>query len=134
MKVTRHARHIAFFRMLPSLSIAVRGELLSFHRLEQQWRWYCGLRRGDLVTTLDELRQAGALVSEASGDGLRFSLTDHGRQMMRDWERPLAGFDWSHPVESAKEVLNTRRVLSRARDRTWAIPKPAKPDRRRISD
>ncbi|HET7798745.1 hypothetical protein [Nevskia sp.] len=134
MKVTRHARHIAFFRMLPALSIAVRGELLSFHRLEQQWRWYCGLRRGDLVATLDELREAGALVSEASGDGLRFSLTERGRSLMQEWQRPLAGFDWSRPIGSLQEWLNTRRVLTKARDRTWLLPQAAKPDRRRVSD
>lgn len=120
--------------MLPALSIAVRGELLSFHRLEQQWRWYCGLRRGDLVATLDELRESGALVSEASGDGLRFSLTERGHAELRAWQRPLPGFDWARPVESLQVWLNTRRVLARARDRTWALPEAAKPDRRRTSD
>jgi|GEM_PF-7099847 len=118
MIVTQHARFIAFFRLLRENDIVGIQDALPFHVLEQEWHHRCGLRRTDLICSIDELILCGSLRQFIGEDGTTLELTDRGVLHMREWLEALPHFRWSKPIESVSQYFNTHRVLARAQQRT----------------
>lgn len=118
MIVTREARCIALFRLLHQNGVRGIHNALSFYRLEQSWHSECGLRRADLLRTIEELVLSGSLLRHFGESGMMLELTDRGVIQMQHWLEPFPGFRWTEPLHSLALQLQTRRVLARAHERT----------------
>ena len=134
MKVTQHARFTALFRLLWQNGVVGIQDRVPFHRLEQEWRRFCGLRRADLTNAVEELTGLGAFRRHDSDEGPVIELTDRGVFRMQYWLQRFAGFTWHAPIGSLGEQVNTHHVLWRARQRTegWRAAANPAPGERRI--
>lgn len=127
MKVTQHVRFTALFRLLGQNGVIGIQDRVPFHRLEQEWRRFCGLRRADLTIAVEELTGLGAFRRIDTAEGPAIELTDRGVFRMHYWLQRFAGFSWHAPLNSLGEQVNTRRVLARARQRTQGWRRMALP-------
>ena len=127
MIVTQHARFTAMFRLLRQNDVVDIQDRLPFHRLEQEWQRHCGLRRADLLRTIEEMTLSGVFRQREISEGIAIELTDRGMLKMQRWLRPFGEFHWANPVGALIQQFNTRRVLARARQRTRRSTTPSKP-------
>lgn len=118
MHVTPHARLTAMYRVLRGQGVRAPGDGIAFHALDQAWERRCGLRRGDLTTSIAELLDAGALRQYPGPQGAVIEVTDRGSLRLQPRWPLFREFRWSQPLTGLRLVLHSAFTLFRARLRT----------------
>jgi len=124
MIVTQHARFTAMSQVLWDNQILEINDEILFSQLETDWLQLTGLRRSDLILTLDELIRNSGILQSTSGSGVAIELQDRGVLIMQRFNRPFVDYRWTSPISSLWHQFNTAHVLASARrrfHRRWAI-------------
>jgi len=118
MLVTRHARHTALYRVMKQQGLRCASDRVAFHKLDRAWERRCGLRRPDLLNSINELVVAGQLVQVLGPEGAMIEVTERGSRELQSVLPLFRALSWHAPVGALREVLHTAITLLRARLRT----------------
>lgn len=118
MLVTPHARHTALLRVMRGQGLRGVRDHIAFHTLDRAWERRCGLRRGDLTSSIGDLVASGALLQYPGPEGAVIEVTDRGCLQLQPRLLLFREFRWSAPLASLRLVLHTAITLFRARLRT----------------
>ncbi len=118
MLVTRHARHTALYRVMKQQGLRCLFDRVEFHKLDRAWERRCGLRRADLLNSINELVAAGQLLQFPGPEGAVIEVTDRGSLQLQPALPLFRTLSWSAPVDELLEILHTAITLVRARLRT----------------